>query len=223
MAPVIYGDDIPYTVTGVLGPWAVSYLPIKTHGQSESHSLYTTNAYITIDAKVSDNVQGYMELETSDSDRAIGTTFIGDDEINVLTNNTHSTSGLYKWGSHDQKPMADLFFRQLWIQYTGSGLLGVPAGAKIGHQLLTLGEKQFLNHERFGDDAIVLFVQPTKELFIGGISSLFNQQRNSFSPLLQENSLKQSGRITQMTSIFILSSEPTSLIRTIPSGLTIRI
>lgn len=141
------------------GPFSATYLPVKNGHQtisgedvefnSEAASLYTTNAYLTIDAKVTDNLQGYMELETAD--------------------NRLSTSGLYKWGNQDQKPAADLFFRQLWIQHTGSGLLGIPAGVKIGHQLLTLGEKQFLNHERFGDDAIVLFVQPTKELFIGGI------------------------------------------------------
>lgn len=125
------------------------YEPVET----PSHSLYSTNAYLTIDAKVADNVQGYMELETSES----------------------GTSGLYKWGTHDEKPLADLYFRQLWIQYTGSGLLGAPAGIKIGHQLLTLGEKQFLNHERFGDDAIVVFVQPTKELYLGAITAKLSE------------------------------------------------
>jgi hypothetical protein len=124
----------------------VSFLPVE----STSHSVYTTNAYITIDAKVTDNVQGFMELETSD-------------------NQSLGVSGIYKWGTHDEKPVADLFFRQLWIQYTGSGLLGAPAGIKLGHQVWALGEKQFLNHERFGDDAIVLFVQPTKELYLGGV------------------------------------------------------
>ena len=126
---------------------------------SDAAALYTTNAYLTIDAKVTDNLQGYMELETAD--------------------NRYSTSGLYKWGNQDQKPAADLFFRQLWIQYTGSGLLGIPSGVKIGHQLLTLGEKQFLNHERFGDDAIVLFVQPTKELNIAGILGKLSEGSSS--------------------------------------------
>lgn len=128
-----------------------TYRPVET----TSKALYTTNAYITIDAKVADNVQGYMELETCD--------------------NTTGTSGLYKWGTHDQKPMTDLLFRQLWIQYTGSGLLGAPAGIKVGHQLLTLGEKQFLNHERFGDDAIVVFVQPTKELYLGAVTAKLSE------------------------------------------------
>jgi hypothetical protein len=65
--------------------------------------------------------------------------------------------------------------RQAWIQYTGSGLLGVPAGLKVGHQLITLGEKQFLNHERFGDDALVLFVNPTKELTLAAATAKLNE------------------------------------------------
>jgi hypothetical protein len=144
-------------------PFSATYLPVEnghhTIGgedvefNSDAASLYTTNAYLTVDAKVTDNLQAFMELETSDTSRTF----------------TTSTSGLYKWGTNDQKPAADLFFRQLWIQYTGSGLLGVPAGIKIGHQLLSLGEKQFLVHERFGDDAILVFVNPTKELLLAGI------------------------------------------------------
>jgi hypothetical protein len=119
--------------------------------EAASKAVYTTNAYLTVDAKIMDNLQAFMELETC--------------------NNDEGTSGLYVWGTYDQKPNANLQFRQLWIQYTGSGLLGVPAGTKIGHQLLTLGEKQFLNVERFGTDAIVVFVDPTKELHIGALTA----------------------------------------------------
>ena len=31
---------------------------------------------------------------------------------------------------------------------------------------ITLGEKQFLNNERFGDDAILVWVDPTKEMHV---------------------------------------------------------
>ena len=118
---------------------------------ANSTAMYTTNAYLTVDAKITDNLQAYMELETSGGE--------------------NRQSGLYVWGANDQKPSADLFFRQLWMQYTGSGLLGVPAGIKVGHQLLTLGEKQFYNMERFGTDAVVVFVEPTKELFLGALTA----------------------------------------------------
>ena len=113
--------------------------------EAASNAMYSTNVFLTIDAKVAENVRGFMELETG-----------------------APTSGLYYWGNQDAKADGgNLLFRQAWIQYTGSGLLGVPAGIKAGHMLLTLSEKQFLNHERFGDDAILLTVEPTKELLIG--------------------------------------------------------
>ena len=129
-----------------------SYLPVDT----QSQAFYSTNANLTFDARVSDNVRGFMELETSSGGTG------------------NAQSGLYFWGTaygtntsaQDTKPAADLFFRQLWIQYTGSGLLGAPSGIKVGHMFITLGEKQFINNERFGDDAILLWVDPTKELHL---------------------------------------------------------
>jgi hypothetical protein len=37
-------------------------------------------------------------------------------------------------------------------------------GLKIGHMPLALGEKQFFDNTKFGDDAIVLFADPTKQI-----------------------------------------------------------
>lgn len=116
--------------------------------ETDTNAMYSTNVFLTLDAKVADNVRGFIELETG----------------------TSNTSGLYYWGkssSNDSKADGHMYFRQAWINYSGSGLLGVPAGVKIGHQFLSLGEKQFFNHERFGDDAILLTVEPTKELLLG--------------------------------------------------------
>ena len=125
-------------------------------------ALWTTNISLTLDAKVAENVQGFIELEVSQGENV--------------------QSGLYIWGGgpnvfqgHDSKPNADMRLRQAWILYTGSGLLGAPAGIKIGHQLITLGEKQFLNHERFGDDALIVFVNPTKELHIAAATVKANE------------------------------------------------
>ncbi|MEW6587474.1 MAG: hypothetical protein AB1442_17930, partial [Nitrospirota bacterium] len=119
-------------------------------GDAGSTSFYTTNVNLMVDAKVSDNLRGMIELETASGGSA--------------------NSGLFIWGDsargYDSKPNADILIRQAWIQYTGSGLLGIPSGVKIGHMPISLGEKQFLNNERFGDDAIVVWVDPMKELHI---------------------------------------------------------
>jgi hypothetical protein len=118
------------------------YLPVENGSQA----FYTTNAYLTVDAKIGENIQGFMELETSSGE----------------SNN----SGVLYWGTYDTKNDQELKFRQLWLQYTGSGLLGAPAGLKAGHMLITLGEGQFLRNDRFGNDAILLWVDPIKELHL---------------------------------------------------------
>lgn len=125
--------------------------------EANSNAMYSTNVFLTVDAKIAENVRGFIELETG----------------------TSNTSGLYYWGqssSNDSKADGgNLWFRQAYVQYTGSGLLGVPTGIKAGHMLLTLGEKQFLNHERFGDDAIFLTIEPTKELLMGLLTAKLSE------------------------------------------------
>ena len=123
--------------------------------ESQSHAFYTTEATLAVDAKVSDNVRGMMELESTGA-----------------TND----SGDFVWGEpgYDIKPGATLKFLQLWIQYTGAGL-GIPAGIKIGHMPISLSEKQFLNNERFGDDAILVWIDPTKELHLVAGTTKLNE------------------------------------------------
>lgn len=146
----------------------VDDLSLPTHPAlgSRSEAIYTTNAYLTVDAKISDNLRGYMELETSGG---------GNNNSGVLYWGTGSTNN----GSYDSKPNGDLRFRQVWLQYTGSGLLGAPAGIKVGHMPIALGEKIFLNNERFGDDAILAWVDPTKEMhLLAGTVKLVDSNNN---------------------------------------------
>jgi hypothetical protein len=145
---------------------AIRGVPITR--EAEDAALWTSDISLTLDAKVSDNVQGFIELEIAQGEIAVERM----DPIYIAGN---PQSGSYMWGNYESKPNADLKLRQAWIQYTGSGLFGVPSGMKIGHQLLTLGEKQFLNHERFGDDALVVFVNPTKELSLAAATAKLNE------------------------------------------------
>jgi hypothetical protein len=163
--------DIHVPVTGL---YPVNAVPgdIIYNGhriEAEDSAFWTTDLSLTLDARVSDNVQGFVELEIAEGEAlhipAIGT----------LSLAGNPQSGSYIWGNYESKPDTDLKLRQAWIQYTGSGLFGVPSGIKIGHQLLTLGEKQFMNHERFGDDALVVFVNPTKELSLTAATAKLNE------------------------------------------------
>jgi len=130
-----------------------------------SNAFYSTNVNLTVDAKVSDNLRGMIEFETASG------------------GSNNANSGLYYWGAdgrgYDSKPFADILIRQAWIQYTGSGLLGIPAGLKVGHMPISLGEKQFLNNERFGDDAILVWVDPMKELHILAGTTKLNEGSTS--------------------------------------------
>lgn len=119
----------------------LAYLPTKADAQT----FYSTNVNLMVDAKVTDNVRGFLEIETASG--------------------TSKNSGLFYWGNYDTKPDAELRYRQAWIQYTGAGL-GVPAGIKVGHMLYSLGQEKFLNFKRFGSDGILVWIDPTKEAHI---------------------------------------------------------
>ncbi len=73
-----------------------------------------------------------------------------------------------------QSRMPTSLVRSAWIQYTGGGL-GMPAGIKIGHMPISSGEKQFLNNERFGDDAILVWIDPTKEFHLAAGTVKLNE------------------------------------------------
>ncbi|MCJ7483680.1 MAG: hypothetical protein MUO31_12030, partial [Thermodesulfovibrionales bacterium] len=130
---------------------------VPVDGQSDA--FYSTNVNLMLDAQVSDGLRGMIEFETS--------------------KDGSPNSGLYYWGDkgrgYDSKPNADILVRQAWIQYVGTGLIGIPLGIKIGHMPLSLGEKIFLNNERFGDDAILVWVDPMKELHIAAGTVKLNE------------------------------------------------
>ncbi len=116
-------------------------LPTDCAG-SGSFTRYDQRFRIFVDAKVTPNVQGYIMLQ---GDWVWGPSSLGNaqgDEGEVI---------------------------QAWIQYTGAGLLGVPAGIKIGHMPLTLGHSTFFQHHTNGDDAIILFADPTKAWHVAGL------------------------------------------------------
>jgi hypothetical protein len=126
-------------------------LPVDTG----SYSWYDQRVRLSVDAKITPNVQGFIQVESSGS-------------------NFDNTNDKYIWGTSggnsgfsNAHPKSDLQFLQAWILYTGQGLLGVPAGVKIGHMPLKLAYGQFFDHTQMGDDALVLFADPTKQMHVG--------------------------------------------------------
>jgi hypothetical protein len=128
---------------------ASGLLPVK----ADSAAWYDDRVRLSLDAKVTPNVEGFVQLET-------GGTSAG-----------KSTDKFY-WGNFDEKPTI-MSILQAWIAYSGSGLLGIPAGIKIGHMPLALGNGTFFDNTKFGDDAIVLFALPTKEVEVALLAIKF--------------------------------------------------
>lgn len=128
-----------------------------TPADVSSQSWYDERLRLGVKAEVSKNTTGFILIESSPE--AAGPNvrldvfkFGGATNTNTLSMNT--------------KPLVEPTFLEAWILHKGSGLLGIPAGIKAGHQPLAIGEKQFLDHTKFGDDAIVLFADPAKELHV---------------------------------------------------------
>lgn len=124
---------------------------------SKSDAWYDARVRLTLKAEVTPNTTGYVALES---------------------NSGSTTSDSYAWGTLNQK-QSDLTILEAWIQHTGSGLLGVPAGIKVGHMPLSLGEKQFLDLTKFGTDAVVLFADPIKGLHVAALTAKVVEGSNS--------------------------------------------
>lgn len=119
---------------------------------NDSSSNYDGRVRIRMQADVSKNTQGVIHLES------------GSVNTDVYTWGTSGDSaGTYRAVGNGKKGTLDIL--EAWIQHKGNGL-GIPAGIKVGHMPLALGNGIFFNHSKFGDDAIVLFMEPIKELHI---------------------------------------------------------
>ncbi|GLI53772.1 alginate export family protein [Thermodesulfovibrio yellowstonii] len=143
-----------------------------TPGTSKNKSYYDYRVRLNVEAKVSPNTTGYVELETGN---------FKDDNVKwgvVPGSDGSGAKGVYNVGNSNETTM---YLRQAWIQYQGSGLLGVPAGVKVGKQLLKLGYGLFFDHTYFGDDAILAFVQPVKELTLAAITIKFREGTENLS------------------------------------------
>jgi hypothetical protein len=129
-------------------------LDVDLKSDGDNRAYYDYRIMLDIEAKVSPNTTGFIQLQSGPygdytADNTTWGSYVG------------GARGVYNNGNTIE---ADLRIRQGWIQYQGTGLLGVPAGVKVGRQLVKLGYGLFYDHTYFGDDAILAFVQPMKEL-----------------------------------------------------------
>lgn len=138
----------------------------------DNTAYYDQRVRLRLQADVTKNTTGVVHLETGSTD--VTDTFTwGQSTVGV---DNAGGKGIYTRGNSKR---GELRVLEAWIQHTGSGLLGIPAGLKVGHMPLALGNKLFFDHTKFGDDAIVFFMDPTKELHVGLLTAKFGEGVNT--------------------------------------------
>ncbi|MCC6347665.1 MAG: alginate export family protein [Nitrospirales bacterium] len=146
------------------GSGASAQLPVE----APSAAWYDTRVRLSLQADVTKNTVGLVQLETSS-----GGDLTNSDTYNWGGGSSTSSSsvGTAVPATENNKPNSELRILQAWIQHSGSGLLGIPAGIKVGHMPLALSQRQFLDHTKFGDDAVLLFAFPMKNLHVAAVTA----------------------------------------------------
>lgn len=131
--------------------------------KGDHNAAYDSRIQIGVEAQVTPNTTGYVKIEVGGS----------------------SSSNNYNWGASSagakgiytagETKQGAFNIIEGWILHKGSGLIGIPAGIKVGHMPLSLGNQLFFKHTIFGDDAIVLFMDPTKELHIAALTAKLSE------------------------------------------------
>lgn len=139
---------------------------------NDSKSAWDQRVRLHVDAKVADNVQGYIELESrsGENDTAENWTWGEDDS---------GATGLYGGTvcSDDNgcgnARRADMSILQAWINYTND-----IVNVKVGHMPLALGSGMFFNHTKFGDDALILY-KDVDNLHLAALTAKFDEGSSS--------------------------------------------
>ncbi len=121
--------------------------------KNANDAYYDERVRLAVDA-ASGPVSGRIHLESN----------LGSNDVSEWGNPGTAAN---PYSSFDGKQSNGLGILEAWINYAGSGLLGVPTGIKVGHMPLALGPAPlFFDHRKFGDDAVVAYTNPTPSTHI---------------------------------------------------------
>jgi hypothetical protein len=136
---------------------------------NDAKAQYDHRIRLKVDATVSPNTMGVLELETTNDP---GNPQSAD---YVWGTSGALNKGAYDTGTSGNSKGTELNIRQAYIAHQGSGLLGVMSGMKVGHQLIKLGNGMFINHSDFGDDAIILWTTPADGMELSFTAAKFSE------------------------------------------------
>jgi hypothetical protein len=124
----------------------------------DSYAAYDERVRLWVEAKLTPNTIGKVQIESINNNLDSKS-----QDLYIWGNNVSRATGGYQVGN---QVGTSLNIIEAWLQYSGSGLMGFNSGAKVGHMPLKLGNGLFLDHSKYGDDAILLFMNPVKEMEI---------------------------------------------------------
>ncbi|MBF0487159.1 MAG: hypothetical protein HQK98_03275 [Nitrospirae bacterium] len=175
-------DGTQYTTATYINPFGVVVYSNKgpLTANNDHQAYYDGRVKINLDAKVSDSVEGYIELESGNGTNSDTWTWgnVGNSTYGGVATGT-GAMGTYASGNSQ---VGGMFIRQAWIKYEQP-----MYGVKVGHQLLILGNGLFFDHTRYGDDAIVVFVNPVKNFTIAALTAKFREGVAATSALAAQN------------------------------------
>jgi hypothetical protein len=136
-------------------------------------TVYESRIRLSVEAKMSPNTIGFIQMESAQYSSGNA----DQENMNWGSEGCKGLGGTFKCG--DVKA-GDIRIMQSWIQHSGSGLLGIPAYIKVGHQPIVIGAGVFYHHNLYNDDAIVVGVTPIKGLDLSAVTvKLYEGLQNS--------------------------------------------
>ncbi len=125
---------------------------------SSDKTGYDGRIRLGVKATVSESAIGYVMLETGDGS--------GDN----YTWGNGNASGLHSGGSKQLDGNTDLSILEGWLQYE-PGMVGI----KVGHMPVKLANKVFFDHRGSGDDAALVFANPSDSTHVALMAIKFDE------------------------------------------------
>ncbi len=165
----------------------------------EESARYDGRVRLKVEATVSPNTMGVVEIETG------GTT----NDVYTWDADNSGATGIYTEGN---EKIGDLTIRQAYVAHQGNAL-GTLAGFKVGHMPVKLGNGLFFNHAKLGDDGIVLWISPSQGTELSfttlklreGVNGEDDDDADSYTLMAETslNGVKLSGDVT-----YLLDQDP---------------
>lgn len=125
----------------------------------DSKNFFNSRIMLNVDAKVTEGLQGFVEIDTATDLWGQPGTAI----VNPFSNAGNGVVGSNpSYFDHNGNNMA---IRQAWVNFM---VPGTPVGVKIGHQGFALGHGIWLDTTRYGSDGILVYAKPMDSLLVAG-------------------------------------------------------